>query len=287
MWPALGADPALVSPAANTVVGRAQAAHPAATGLADTHAPATNAALPSFWFPVGEELHYHIMWAKALVGRATIITAWTREGDRPLLKVAYWARSNRALSKIYPVNDLIVALIDPATFRPVRFDLNLKEGKFHRKETTLFDYETKTAIWTSAVKNKARTFPIEDDTRDLVTFMYYMRSKEFRAGTNLNERVMADDKIYDLHILADRDETVQLPNYGQVNCLRLEPTAEFDGIFVRSGKVSMWVSRDSRNLCAMLKAEAPVGSVQAVLSRVRGPGDDFWIKRLNESNPLP
>lgn len=260
---------------------------PTAPASAAVGTPATNAALPALWFPVGEELHYHILWAKLLVGRVTILTAWTREGEQPLLKVAYFARSNGVLSKIYPVRDVIVVLVDPVKFRPVRFDVDLREGKFHRKETTVFDYATKTALWTSAVKNKARTFPIEDDTRDLVTFMYYMRSKGFPPGTKLDERVMADDQIYDLHIRTGNEEDVQLPKYGKVNCLRVEPTAEFEGIFVRTGKVSMWVSRDPRNLCTKVDAEVPVGSVQALLSRVRGPGEDFWIRHLNETNATP
>jgi len=70
---------------------------------------------------------------------------------------------------------------------------------------------------------------------------------------------------------------VELPRYGRVTCLRLEPTAQFEGIFVRSGQVSLWVSRDPRNICTRLAAQVPVGSVHAELMQVRGPGQDFWV----------
>ncbi len=244
--------------------------------------PATTAAsytpTPRLPFPVGEELHYHVFWSKFFVGRVTVLSTWATEGDRRVLKVVYWARSNETLSQVYPVNDMAVVWIDPTTFLPLRCELHLSEGKFRRRETTEFDYAQGVAFWRSALKNKSRTFPIDRETRDLLTFLYFMRQQRLEPNTCLQRTVMTDDKTYVVHIAVKNVETVMLPRYGPMPCVRVEPTAEFEGLFVRTGKVVLWVTRDPRALCSRIEADVPIGTVRVVLSRVCGPGEDFWIR---------
>jgi hypothetical protein len=51
--------------------------------------------------------------------------------------------------------------------------------------------------------------------------------------------------------------------------------------------MSLWVSKGPRNICTKVVAEVPVGSIQVVLSKVGGPGQDFWITRLTNSPAAP
>ena len=217
------------------------------------------------------------------------MTRWVAEDGRPLLAIRYRTRSNRVIDKLYPVDDVIEAIVDPTTFLPLRFKIVLKEGTHRRDEITRFDHQALVARWESRIKHKSKEFPIEADTRDLVTFMYSMRGQRFQSGSNYHFRVMADDKIYDLHVAARGYEAVTLPTFGAVNSLRLDPTAAFQGLFIRRGKMTVWISQDERNLCTKVTASVPFISIttfRALLAEVHGPGDDVWIQKTREQRKL-
>jgi len=56
-----------------------------------------------------------------------------------------------------------------------------------------------------------------------------------------------------------------------VPCIRNEPAAEFNGLFLRKGKVWLWVSDDDRRVAVKIESEVPVARVRALLSEIRGP----------------
>ncbi|MDA0989342.1 MAG: DUF3108 domain-containing protein [Verrucomicrobia bacterium] len=247
-------------------------------GSDEVTTPSAELSGPELWFPVGESLVYNIYWGVIPVGTTEITTEWIEEGGRILLAIRYRTRSNSVIATLYPVDDRIESIIDPETFLSVRFTKNLKEGRHRYHEQTTFDYANGVAHWKSFIKNTSKTYPIESDTRDLVTFMYYMRSQTFEAGTTKTYRVMADEKIYELILECEENERVALDDYGKVPSLRMEPKAKFEGLFVRSGRMKMWVSTDPRALCTRVKAKVPVANINVLLEKVRGPGDDFWRK---------
>jgi len=181
------------------------------------------------------------------------------------------------LDKIYPVDDIIESVIDPHTFLPVRFTKNLSEGRYRAHEITEFDYDNLIAHWRSLTRDREDTFELEPDTRDLVSFSYYMRKKGFTRGEKREYRVMADDKIYDLWLEARKNDDIRLRHYGRVPSIEVEPEAAFEGLFVRRGRIQFWVSQDERRLMTQMVGSIPVASVRLVLHRVRGPGNDSWI----------
>lgn len=238
----------------------------------------TVSASPTLPFPVGEELHYRVYWGVIYVGSTVMTSQWIEEEGRRLLLIRYRTRSNSVLSKIYPVDSIVESVIDPSTFLPVRFMKNMREGRHHYHEITHFQHDAGLAHWESLLKDAVEVYPIDEDTRDLISFVYGMRSEEFPLGEEKRFRVMADDKIYDLYAKGTKTEPVKLKTYGNVDSLRIDPRAEFQGLFVRKGKLIVWVSRDPRHLCTRLEAEIPFANVKALLHKVVGPGDDFWVR---------
>lgn len=243
--------------------------------------PAAEPSLPR-GFTVGEELVYKVYWGFIPVGKTRIVSRWIEEDGRRLLAIRYRTRSNRIIAAIYPVDDLIESIIDPETFLPVRFVKKLKEGRRRNDEVTTFDFEKGEAHWVDYYKKRTKTYPIDADTRDIVSFMYFMRSYRFEPGVRKDFRVMADEKIYDLFVTAGDVEEVKLKRFGRVKSIRLEPEAQFEGLFVRKGKVTVWVARDQRGVVTRMVGSIPVASIHVVLWEVHGPGDDFWIKQTNE-----
>jgi hypothetical protein len=231
------------------------------------------------WFPVGETLDYRIYWGVIPVGSSHVTTEWIQEDGRTLIAIRFRTRSNNVLSKMYPVDDTLEAIIDPETFLPTRFTKKLNEGRYRADETTCFDHKNLKATWTSRLNHKVEEYQIDPDTRDIVTFMYYMRRKQFEPDTVTKYRVMADDKIYDLIVKAQGMELVSLDHYGKLSCLRFEPEAKFGGLFVRKGRMWMWVSQDSRRIATKISARVPVGSITLWLDQVGGSGEDFWVMK--------
>ena len=237
--------------------------------------PAPADAMPGF--PVGEELVYRIHWGKIPVGEARATTAWTEWQGRRVLAIRFRTRSNNFLSALYPVDDTIESLVDPDGFRTLQFVKRLNEGSHHYDQTTTFDWTNRTAHWVSKLDGRERRFPIEDDTRDIPTLMYALRAQGFEPHGTRRFRVMADEKIYDMEAVGLGEEKVRLPKYGRVPCVKVEPKASFQGVFVRKGRMFVWATRDARHLAVRISVEVPVARVWLTLYQVRGPGDDFWV----------
>lgn len=237
------------------------------------------ASASNLWFAVGEELVYAVYWGVIYVAETRVTTEWVEHDGRTVLAIRYRTRGNAFISKIYPVDDYIESLIDPETFLPIRFTKTLNEGTYHTDEVTDFDFETLTARWVNRKNGKTKEFPIEPDTRDLVTFMYYVRSRTFTPGERLNFRIMADEKLYDLFLKVGPLDEMKFDRFGTVRSMRVEPEAAFEGIFVRKGKITLWVSEDSRRVCTRMMATVPVANIRVNLTAVRGPGNDFWIRK--------
>lgn len=232
----------------------------------------------NLWFHVGEELVYRIYWGNVPVGATRITTQWEMDDQRKLIVIRYRTLSNKIIDTLYPVDDTIEAYIDPVTFLPVRFVKQLREGRHRYHEVTTFDYTNRVAHWESLLKRQTKKFDIEFDTRDLISFMYLLRSVPFKPGDEHQYRVMADDKIYDLWVKISGPEPVRLNTFGSVSSLRFDPEAAFEGIFVRKGKLTAWVSDDPRRICTRMIGSVPVASINVLLTEVYGPNDDFWTQ---------
>lgn len=241
--------------------------------------------LAGFNWPIGEKITYRIYWGYLPVGTAISWTEWTEVEGRKLLAIRLRTLSNRVVEKIYPVDDTIESLVDPITFLPVRFAKNMSEGTHKYNEVTVFDRTNLVARWESKLTGKKRTFIIEPETRDIPSLMYLLRTNTFTVGKREHFRVMADEKIYDLWVNIQKKEKTDVPNYDEVASIKVEPEAAFNGLFVRKGKLWVWLSDDPRCLATRIEASIPVANVRAVVVQVEGPGKDFWIKQQLSTKP--
>lgn len=97
---------------------------------------------------------------------------------------------------------------------------------------------------------------------------------------------MADEKLYDMSITAEKTTRIKLPKYGKVESVQLRPRAMFQGLFVRKGTMTVWVSTDDRKVITKASIKVPVAHVNLVLDKVTGPGDDAWVA-ADEPEPEP
>ena len=247
-----------------------------ALGQTDEELKDIEAKLP---FKMGEALEYHIHWGIFYVGKVNVTSEWIdwEGGKRIALRVR--TRSNSIIAAIYPVNDYLESIIEPTTFTPDRFIKNLSEGRHKTEETTLFDRENLRATWVDKKKKRKKEYDIAEDTRDILCFMYFIRSQEFKVGETNDYQVMADEKVYDLSLATKEVERVKLSEYGKVECVKVRPEAAFNGLFVRKGEMDVWVSTDPRQVATKIVADTPFANLVIKLHEVKGPGDDFWVDK--------
>ncbi len=217
-------------------------------------------------FPIGETLNYRISWGRIPVGAAEITTSWTiDEKGRKLVAIRSRARSNRVIRRLYPVDSRLETLICPETLLPVRFTKNQQEGRRRSHEVTEFDYTAGIAVIHDLLKEKSHEIPLEEKTRDLLSFMYFVRGETFTPGTTTEHRVLADEKIYDLQINTVRSERVRTACGKRWNAFLLVPEAAFEGLFVRSGSMDLWISDEKPSRILRADVEVPVAKVRLIL----------------------
>lgn len=224
-----------------------------------------------YWFPVGEVIVYRLKYLGISGGTVLVTSEWIEEDGRELIHIVARTESNKWLSKIYKVRDRMESYVDPDTFLPVRFVKNLSEGSYRAHEVTTFDHANGTAVMKSYTNEKEKEFEIFDDTRDLLSFMFYARGMEFKPGKKRRFQVMADEKVYDLDVLPSRTEKVKTVAGKKIKSLKMEPKAAFDGLFIRKGRMWLWVSQEGPRVLTRMVAEIPVASVNIILQKVIEP----------------
>lgn len=241
----------------------------------------------TLWFPIGERLTYSIHWGIFHVANTVISTDWVRwHDDRLLVRIRYRTVNNRVIAKFYPVNDTLDSYIDPSTFLPVRFVKILNEGRYHNQTVTDFNHTAGTARWrkdSSPIQDW--TLPISADTRDIPSFLYWLRKDAFPVGVTNRYKVMADEQLYDLILsAADRHFAPFVPGFGPVASLELVPEASFEGLFVRKQKLTAWVSKGAPCLITRMDAEVPVARIRILLAKIEGASRNAWTNVWNTAS---
>ncbi|MDD3604550.1 MAG: DUF3108 domain-containing protein [Kiritimatiellae bacterium] len=231
-----------------------------------------------FNFPLGEYLVYNIYWGKIPVGEARVRTEWAELDGRRLLSVRFRVVTGKVLSKIYPVNDIHECFIDPQTFLPVRYSKQVNEGRYHANEVTDYDHEKGQAVMQRAGRDSKKVFEIGPDSRDVISFMYFSRALDFVPGSTSRFEVISDEKLYELQLDVQKIEDVKIADDSRIRSIRLEPVAKFDGLFVRKGRMWMWISDDDSRLMTKMQAKVPVASVHLLLAEVRSSGENMIIR---------
>lgn len=223
------------------------------------------------WFPVGETVDYQLSWGILPVGQSRLTSAWVRENGKTLLALRFTARNNKFIATLYPVNDFIECIVDPATFLPLRLTKRTREGFVVCDDELVFDRERLMARWTDRIGGKTVEYPIEKETRDVASLTYLLRSRRFEPGDRLDVKIAADDKIQEFQIDAVKVEPIDLGRMGRVSSILLKVSGARSGFFVRKIPGNTWVERDGNRLVTQLYVKVPIGQIRARLAQVDQP----------------
>jgi hypothetical protein len=241
--------------------------------------------LPALWFPVGESLTYKVYWGVIPVGYCRATINWIEKDGRPQLHIRALGKSNKVVETLYPIEEIVEAVVDPVAFQSwFNWRWSSEGGKKGLQRTTFHRAERR-LVWEDLLKDKRKELDFDPQATDLPALIYLLRREGLRPDEERAYNVYADEVPYELRLKTERVEQVSLSAYGSVEAVKLEPTGlkKNTGEMYRKGRLWLWVSTDPRHIPVRAVIRVPVASVSMVLIDVAGPGDDFWITRKKAS----
>jgi hypothetical protein len=226
----------------------------------------------------GEKLTYAIKWGAVDAGLATLSVKRKEQlgPDGPLVwNIQCKTRSNAFVSVFYDVKDDIMSLVDVEGGYTRMFDMDKNEGNYHASERIEFDYKTMEASYVKtrkelfSEKTRSRIIKIPEEAgrvHDPLSCLYYARTLDLQVGSEHKLTVNTDRKNWVMNLKVIREEEQDIAGLGKVQCLVIEPVAQFQGIFVRKGSMTVWVEKQTR-IPLMMKVKIPIGSASAVLTK--------------------
>lgn len=229
-------------------------------------------------FIPGEITQYKVSWMGIPLAWSRNTTDTVEENGRKLIRITMVSRNYKAYSYIYTVDNITEVIIDPETALPLKLDVVVNEGTIHKSHLTTFDHEKKTAIFQDRISKDIKEVPIQSETQDIISFLYSARCQDMDSLTNETHKLFVEGKLYDLDLKIRKEGRVDLAEHGKVESFQIEPIAEFDGLFLRKGRIFFWVSKARHRMVTSIEAKVAVGRIKVKLQAVSGTGDDFWDK---------
>ena len=84
------------------------------------------------------------------------------------------------------------------------------------------------------------------------------------VGDTSHFSAVSGKKRYELKVLVHGKEKVESV-LGKVQCIKVEPVLDGDGIFVSKGRIFIWLTDDDRRIPVLMECEIALGSIKAKL----------------------
>lgn len=214
-------------------------------------------------FAVGEKMTYAIRYKFITAGMATMEVTDIVDCDSSrcyLISSAAW--STGPFSLFFEVRDSVFSLMDVESLHTRHFEKHLREGNYQRDEVVVFDQEKRTATYSDG-----SVIDVPAEVQDVLSSLYFLRTKELSVGMTVVVQNHSDKKTYPLEIRILRTETVTVPA-GKFECLVVEPILKASGLFQHQGRLTVWLTKDSRLVPVMMKGRIIIGSIDAVLTEI-------------------
>lgn len=211
-----------------------------------------------------------ISYAHLLAGRASV-SVLAAPGGAAHLELVAEARSEGFFAWLFRfrVNDRTVARFDPASGCSLGIEKHLREGRAARDQLVRIDPESGVAEVEDA-KVPQKRFELAPCTLDVLSAFYVTRLRGVPEGGSLELPVFDNGKHYRLGVRFVGRERLDLPApFGKkYPTLVIEPQlVEGTGLFVKQGRLRIWLSDDARRVPVRLRSRVAIGSVSADLEK--------------------
>ncbi len=217
---------------------------------------------------VGERISFHGRWMGLPVGGGSIeVKDLVSYNGRDAYLIEAEGHSNDVLSTFYPIQDLLRSYLDAETLQPLRFEKYQREGHYRSQEIVNFDYERGVATYHSLLNNSTKEISLPADTHDIISAFYWLRMQPIDPSRTIPINIYSDERVYRTEIKPVKTVMLDLLRRGTFPCLMIEPVASFKGIFVRRGRMWVYVTTDAARMPLFVKISTPWGLMTGVIDR--------------------
>jgi hypothetical protein len=212
-------------------------------------------------FRRGEKMLYSIEYAGINAGFSflRVDSELTYVGERTAYHLVNETWSNPFFSRFYRVHDRVEAFTDYEYLYSLRFQKNLREGKYRHEESVDFDQTTNKVTYSTG-----QVIETTPEARDILTSLFWARLFPLEVGKSVYIDNHTDKKNYPLEVKVYRKEKLKTA-IGEVECLVVEPVLRYPGLFENKGRLWVWLTNDSRKIPVLMKSKIIIGSINAVL----------------------
>ena len=223
-------------------------------------------------FGPGERLTMRIHYGAIHAGRAHLAV---EPGDGRSFHFVATAKSEGFFAWLlrFRVDDRTVAEWDPESACSLGIEKHLREGRAERDQRVVIDPLTGHALVEDA-KVKEKAFALQPCVLDVLSAFFVLRVRGIAEGEPVRLPVFDNGKSYVLEVRFLGRERLDLPPpLGKnVPTLVVEPLlAEGTGLFVKEGRLKIWLTDDARRIPVRLRARVAIGSVTAELESYAPP----------------
>ena len=221
-------------------------------------------------FREGERVTLKITYLQFLAGRATVsVQPGEVEDGGARLRFVAEAKSQGFFAWLfrYRVDDRTVAQWDPDSGCSLGIEKHLRERDVVRDQIVRIDPVTG-AAHVEDRKIRQTRFELDPCVLDILSAFFVTRLRGVRDGEPLELPVFDNGKHYRLGVRFRGRERLDLPApFGKKTpTVIVEPQLlEGTGLFVKEGRLRIWLSDDARRVPVRLRAKVPIGSVSADL----------------------
>jgi hypothetical protein len=223
-------------------------------------------------FGPGERIDMRITYAGLLAGRASLAVE-PGSGARYRFVAVVKSQGFFAWLFRFRVDDRTVAEWDPATSCSLGIEKHLREGRAVRDQVVRIDPVTG-RVEVEDRKVAQHVFSLEPCVLDVLSALYVTRVRGVSQAEPLRLPVFDNGKSYVLEVRFRRRERLDLPEPlgRKVPTVVVEPLlAEGTGLFVKKGRLTIWLTDDERRVPVRMRSKVAIGSVSADLESYTPP----------------
>ncbi len=238
-------------------------------------------------FAKGEELFYRAEFKRALLRGVDV-------GEFRFSAKPAQAKSNGASDPLQLVADVVSkgfftrlagfrfhqhveSTIDPDPFGALRTNKLDEQGKRVRISEAVFDYEKRKVTWTERDPNqnqppRTTSYDFTEPLQDVLSMIYFLRTRNLEVGQSFEIPVIDSGRVFRLTVAVTERKRINTM-LGRVYAVRIEPAIFGEDRMIRSnGKLSIWITDDSRHLPVWAQVKLNLGTVDIKLKQVtNGP----------------
>jgi len=216
-------------------------------------------------FAAGERVTMRFSYLHLTAGRGSMRVLASEKDGRAVLQLVTEAKSEGFFAWLlrFRVDDRSDAWFDPASGCSLGIEKHLREGRAIRDQVVTIDPEAGVAIVRDA-KMKRDRFDVGPCALDVLSALFVLRARGVSEKQPLLLPLFDNAKRYLLRVEWLARETIDLPApFGRnTPTIVVEPQlAEGTGLFVKQGRLKLWLSDDERRVPVRLRTRVAIGSV--------------------------